>query len=45
MRFDCCGAFETADVLLIHGLNEGTEQMLALAESVVTCHKEVEAQP
>lgn len=43
MRFDRCGAFETADVLLIHGLNE--EQMLALPESVVTCHKEVEARP
>lgn len=45
MSFNCCGAFEIADLLLIGRLHEGREQMLILAECVATCQREVGAEP
>lgn len=45
MSFNCCRAFEIADLLLIGRLHEGREQMLILAECVATCQKEVGAEP
>lgn len=45
VSFNCCRAFEIADVLLIGHLHEGGEQMFILAECVATCQKEVGAEP